>query len=67
MGDHDRRQPESNRSRDTAVVTPSYWNFRGEAVLENDRGRRLLVWQGVPGETARVRIQHRGRNQDRAK
>jgi 23S rRNA (uracil1939-C5)-methyltransferase len=61
MGDHDRRQPESNRSRDTAVVTPSYWNFRGEAVLENDRGRRLLVWQGVPGETAR------GRNQDRAK
>ena len=45
------------------VVTPRYWHHRGEAMLPG-REKSLLVFGGIPGETAEVRLQHKGRNQD---
>lgn len=47
------------------VVTPKSWSPRGEAALQG-QGRQLLIWSGIPGETARVRIVHEGEHQDYA-
>ena len=47
-------------------VTPGAWSPRGEAVVQQGR-RRLLVWSGIPGEQARVRVYHGGINQDLAR
>lgn len=44
-------------------VTPGAWSPRGEAVVQHGR-KRLLVWSGIPGERARVRVYHTGINQD---
>lgn len=49
----------------TVDVTPERWMARGE-VLVSERGLRpLLVWGGIPGERARVRIAHQGTHQVR--
>ena len=42
--------------------TPTGWSPRGEAVVQRGR-RRLLIWSGIPGEKARVRVYHKGQNQ----
>lgn len=47
------------------VVTPSRWSPRGEAEL-TVQGRPVVVWQGIVGESARVRVRNMGRNQDYA-
>lgn len=47
------------------VVTPRAWSPRGEAAL-HVRGRSLLVWSGIPGEAAKVRIVHEGDHLDYA-
>ncbi len=47
------------------VVTPRSWSPRGEAVLAA-RGRSLMIWAGIPGESARVKIVHEGHQQDYA-
>jgi 23S rRNA (uracil1939-C5)-methyltransferase len=43
-------------------VTPERWGPRGEAVVGTP-DRYLLVWQGIPGERARVRVEHRGQTE----
>lgn len=48
------------------TVTPKEWSPRGEAVIHKGH-RRLLVWSGIPGEPARVRVYHQGQNQDLAR
>jgi 23S rRNA (uracil1939-C5)-methyltransferase len=45
-------------------VTANRWLPRGEAVVDADRP--LVIWNGIPGERARVRVVHRGRNQAQA-
>lgn len=47
------------------MVTPEHWHHRGEAVL-HDGDKRLLVWQGLPGETGIVKVVGRGQHQDYA-
>lgn len=43
-------------------MIPEAWTPQGEAeVREGDR--QLLVWQGIPGEKAEVRLDHRGEHQ----
>ena len=58
------------RSRDAVgieqVVTPTHWVGRGEAVVKGKR-KPMLVWGGIPQETGRVFVYHRGQNQDRAR
>jgi 23S rRNA (uracil1939-C5)-methyltransferase len=51
---------------DDARVTPEAWMPRGEAVITRGR-RRLLIWGGIPGEEAIVRIYQQGQNQDMAR
>ncbi|MFT5682507.1 MAG: 23S rRNA (uracil1939-C5)-methyltransferase [Myxococcota bacterium] len=48
---------------DDALVTPEAWVPRGEAVITRGR-RRLLIWGGIPGEQAIVRIYRQGQHQD---
>lgn len=43
-------------------MTPIRYSPRGEAEAEV-MGMPALVWQGIPGERARVRIEHHGQNQ----
>ncbi len=43
------------------VVTPRAWNNRGEAVDFTQRPT-VAVWRGIPGETARVKVVHRGQH-----
>lgn len=47
-------------------VIPTEWNPRGEAEIR-DGDQQLLVWQGIPGEKAEVRIDHRGAHQTYAR
>lgn len=47
--------------QDFHTVTPVRWLPRGEALVEGQYP--LVVWSGIPGETCRVRIEHRGHNQ----
>ncbi|MDG1477994.1 MAG: 23S rRNA (uracil(1939)-C(5))-methyltransferase RlmD [Myxococcota bacterium] len=51
---------------DDAKVTPEAWVPRGEAVITRGR-RRLLIWGGIPGEEAIVRIYRQGQHQDMAR
>jgi len=44
-------------------VNAEQWSPRGEAVATNSRGNRLQIWQGIPGEEARVRVIHQGQNE----
>jgi 23S rRNA (uracil1939-C5)-methyltransferase len=48
------------------TVTPREWNPRGEAIIRKGH-RRLIVWSGIPGEPALVRVYHQGQNQDMAR
>lgn len=48
------------------TVTPKEWNPRGEAIIQKGH-RRLIIWSGIPGEPARVRVYHQGQNQDLAR
>lgn len=45
------------------VVTPSSWMPRGEAKCVGGGQRPLVVWQGIPGEEARVDVLFAGQNQ----
>lgn len=49
-----------------ATVTPTRWSARGEALVPGGARGDLLVWQGIPGETAAVQVVHRGRHQSLA-
>jgi 23S rRNA (uracil1939-C5)-methyltransferase len=53
------RPPE--RSRDDARVIADRYLPRGEAETTY-QGSPLVIWQGIPGEKAVVRIEHRGAN-----
>jgi len=46
--------------QDFHTVTPNRWLPRGEAIVDGQYP--LVVWSGIPGETSRVRIEHRGQN-----
>ena len=48
------------------TVTPKEWTPRGEAIIRKGH-RRLVVWSGIPGESAMVRVYHQGQYQDRAR
>ena len=48
------------------VVTPDEWMTRGETRVRGDR-KSLIVWSGIPGEPAKVKIYGRGQHQDRAR
>jgi 23S rRNA (uracil1939-C5)-methyltransferase len=50
----------------TLEVTPDHWLSRGEAVSHRGRGNPLVVWGGIPGEAARVRLLHKGTHQSHA-
>jgi len=45
------------------AARPDRWLPKGEALCER-RGKPLVVWSGIPGERAIVRVVHRGRSQD---
>jgi len=45
------------------TVVPNRWHHRGEAVARENH-HDLLVWNGIVGEEARVRITHPGQNRD---
>lgn len=47
----------------TVQVTPHRWMARGEALVTEPGLRPLVVWGGIPGETARVKIGHKGTHQ----
>lgn len=47
----------------TIKATLRRWSFRGEAVVEPDGMRPLVVWQGIPGEDAAVQVVRAGKNQ----
>ena len=49
----------------TVDVTPDRWMPRGEALVSERGLRPLLVWGGIPGERAAVRIAHQGTHQVR--
>ena len=44
-------------------VVPDRWAPQGEAVAVRG-GKQLLVWNGIPGEPALVRVDYPGRNRD---
>jgi len=48
------------------VVTPDEWMTRGETLVRGER-KSLVVWSGIPGEAARVKIYGQGQHQDRAR
>jgi 23S rRNA (uracil1939-C5)-methyltransferase len=48
------------------IVTPDEWMTRGETRVRGD-GKSLVVWSGIPGEPAKVKIYGRGQHQDRAR
>ncbi len=43
------------------TVRPDRWMTRGEAQVDDPR-KPLVVWSGIPGERARVRVSHSGQN-----
>lgn len=45
------------------IVTPNSWMPRGEAQCVGGGQRPLVVWQGIPGETAKVDVLFKGQNQ----
>ena len=47
-------------------AVPDRWLPRGEALVRGDNRRKpLVVWSGIPGEKARIRLHHVGHNQAR--
>lgn len=48
------------------VVVPEGWLSRGEAFVRGE-GRQLVIFGGIPGERARVRLIERGQHQTRAR
>jgi 23S rRNA (uracil1939-C5)-methyltransferase len=44
-------------------VKPTSWSPRGEAIATGPGGVPVVVWNGVVGEEAVVRVNHRGQNQ----
>ncbi len=59
----DRRGPPLLRLPDRELrVIPERWMPRGE-VETQWAGRPLMVWQGIPGEKALVKVEHQGLNQ----
>jgi 23S rRNA (uracil1939-C5)-methyltransferase len=48
------------------TVTPERWLPKGESIIEEGRRRPLVVWGGIVGEEARVKVVHRGQNQSHA-
>jgi 23S rRNA (uracil1939-C5)-methyltransferase len=48
------------------VVTPEGWLSRGDAFVRGD-GRQLAIFGAIPGEPARIRLQHDGGHQVRAR
>lgn len=49
----------------TVQVTPDRWMPRGECAVTRGVRVPLVVWGGIVGETAHVKIVNRGQNQDR--
>lgn len=48
-------------------AVPDRWLPRGEALVEgSDRFKPVVVWSGIPGEAARIKLKHVGQNQVRA-
>ena len=45
------------------LMTPDSWSAKGEAVVTYP-DNRVLVWAGIPQETALVQITHKGQNQE---
>ena len=62
-GSRGRGKPRPKRS-DPTIVTPSRWMPKGEACAESRPP--TMVFGGIPGETAKVRMVNRGRNQNAA-
>lgn len=48
------------------TVTPERWLPKGESVAEEGRHSPLVVWGGIVGESAQVKVVHRGQNQSNA-
>lgn len=47
-------------------AVPDRWLPRGEALVRGtDRHKPVVVWSGIPGEQARVKLRHLGHNQVR--
>lgn len=44
-------------------VVADQWTPRGEAVALHPKRKPLIIWSGIPGERARVRLVREGRNQ----
>ncbi|MCB9760185.1 MAG: 23S rRNA (uracil(1939)-C(5))-methyltransferase RlmD [Alphaproteobacteria bacterium] len=59
------RHPGPRRNRrpdgDVRERTPERWTPRGESLIPGPK--RVLAWQGIPGETARFKLANAGRNQ----
>ncbi|MEC8379161.1 MAG: 23S rRNA (uracil(1939)-C(5))-methyltransferase RlmD [Myxococcota bacterium] len=55
------------REQQEMTLTPTHWGTQGEAILEttseDGKARRTIVWRGIPGEKARVRVLREGQNQ----
>jgi len=47
-------------------VKPQRWTPKGETMVESQGRTPLMVWSGIPGETATVKVVHEGRNLTRA-
>jgi 23S rRNA (uracil1939-C5)-methyltransferase len=45
------------------MVKPTRWSPRGEAIADLPDGKPIHVWNGIVGEHAEIRAQHRGQNQ----
>ncbi len=50
---------------ETLTVEPQRWQHQGFAELDFD-GRKLVVWEGIPGESSRVTVRHEGQNRIRS-
>ncbi len=48
------------------TVTPERWLPKGETVVTRGTRKPMVIWGGIVGEEARVKVVHRGQNQLRA-
>lgn len=46
-------------------ATPDRWMPRGESAVTEGQRVPLVVWGGIVGEKARIKVVHKGQNQDR--
>jgi len=44
------------------IASPDHWSPRGEAIADDGERKPLVVWSGIVGEQAEVRIAHVGHN-----